>query len=60
MSARMDALIGHDYSVRRFAELAPHYQLAIVWRTVMECDGWQDVLRLNGRTRMTRKLGWLR
>lgn len=43
MSARLDALIGHDYSVRRFAELAPHYQLAIVWRTVMECDGWQDI-----------------
>lgn len=43
MTARMDDLIGDTYAVVKFADLPTPYQMAIVWRTVMECDGWDGV-----------------
>jgi hypothetical protein len=43
MTARMDSLIEDSYSIVKFADLPTPYQMAIVWRTVMECDGWEEV-----------------
>ncbi len=43
MTARMDELIEGAYVLARFADLPTPHQMAIVWRTVIECDGWGDV-----------------
>ena len=44
MTARMDSLIENGYTIEKFSDLPKPYQMAIVWRTVMECDGWDEVL----------------
>ena len=41
---RMDSLIGDSYVLARFADLPMHWQLSIVWRTVMDCESWADVV----------------
>lgn len=43
MTARMDSLIENGYTIEKFSDLPKPYQMAIVWRTVMECDGWDEV-----------------
>lgn len=43
MTARMDTLIGESYSIQKFADLPQHYQMAIAWYNVMECEGWEDI-----------------
>lgn len=40
---RMDSLLAGAYSIVPFSQLPEPYQMAILWRNVIDCGGWEAV-----------------